>query len=438
MRIRLNLLIAVSLLWLMCWIVFETSAQTRLTVQGSGRLYPIAVPQLCVSQGENRAAKDIPKIMARNLDISGYFDVLNPNSFIEAPGTCTGPDDFAYSDWSVLGVEGLVRGVVTNLSDRMRVQLFLHDVHIKRVVLAKEYSGTPSQIRNIANRFSNEVVRFFTGAPGIFGSKIVFSSKVGRFKELFLMEMDGSNLRQLTSDKGLAISAAWSPTGDSVVYTTYRKRVPDLYILNLGNKQASRLTSASALELGGKFSKDGNTIIASLSHGRNTDIALLNRRGVVTKYLTRKNGAIDVSPDWSPDGSQVVYCSNRVGGPQIFTMDINGRNIKRISYVGSPYCTSPVWSPLGDKIAFVCRANYGHQLFVSDVDGGNAYQLTDAGKNEDPSWSPDGRYLVFATSLYSRGNIFNLAMIRSDGGKLHRLTSGRSGDTSPAWGPIVE
>jgi TolB protein len=412
-------------------------AQTKLSVQGAGRLYPIATPQLCVSRGESEAAKEIPRIIARNLDLSGFFDVLNPNSYIETPGSCTGPDDFAYSDWSVIGVEGLVRGVVTSSRRKIKVQLFLHDVQIRRVVLGKEYEGNHSQIRNIAHKFSNEIVKFFTGEPGIFGSQISFSSKVGRFKELFVMDMDGSNLRQLTGDRGLAISSSWSPLGGFLIYTTYKKRVPDLFLFDLHSKKVKQITKGSALELGGKFSRDGRRILASRSMGKDSDIVLLHTDGSLAKSLTRSNGAIDVSPDWSPDNSQIVFCSNRGGGPQIYTMSADGRNAKRVSYVSSSYCTSPVWSPKGDRIAFVCRASGGHQLFTAAPDGSDPLQITNYGKNEDPAWSPDGRYLVFASTAFASGRIFNLGLIRSDGSNLRRLTSGRSGDTSPAWSSVV-
>ena len=108
--------------------------------------------------------------MTRDLVLSGYFDVLNPSAFIESPGRCTGPDDFAYSDWSVLGVEGLVRGVVVPDGSRVRVQLYLHDVQVRKVVLGKEYVGDKDQFRVMAHRFANEIMQFFTGVPGVFGS----------------------------------------------------------------------------------------------------------------------------------------------------------------------------------------------------------------------------------------------------------------------------
>ncbi len=152
------------------------------------------------------------------------------------------------------------------------------------------------------------------------------------------------------------------------------------------------------------------------------------------RRLTPPNRAIDVSPVPSPDGSEVVFCSNRGGGPQIYRMGIDGSNARRISFVTSNYCTSPSWSPVGDKIAFVCRADGNFQLFVSDSDGSNAVQLTSSGSNEDPEFSPDGRYIVFATTSFGGG--YGIALMRIDGTNLKQLAKSRSGDFEPAWGPM--
>ncbi|MBN8551190.1 MAG: PD40 domain-containing protein, partial [Deltaproteobacteria bacterium] len=402
------------------------------------KLFPIAMPQLCVQSGQSAANKDIPRIMGRDLDLSGYFEVLDPNAYIETPGKCVGPDKGAYSDWSVIGAEGLVRGIVEARPDgRLRVQLFLHDVQRQSVVLGKEYEGDESQIPRMAHKFANEIMKFFTGEPGVFGSQIAFSSRVGRFKELFVMDMDGSNVRQLTNEKGLAVSPAWDPQGRTLVYTSYRNRVPDLYLIDVATRHIQQLTRGDALEIGAHFSAQGGKILASSMQGRESNIVLINPDGSIYRRITSSTINIDTSPNWSPDNSKIVFVSNRAGGPQIYVMNADGSDARRISFVSSNYCTSPAWSPKGDKIAFVCRADSGFQLFVSNADGSGPMQLTSMGDNEDPDWSPDGRYLVFATT-FGRGMGFNLALMRSDGTNTRQLTQSRGGDFEPAWGPMPQ
>lgn len=414
----------------------SAAAQTDIYVRGSDRLFPIALPRLCIEQGEADAVRTIPDVLTRDLDLSGYFKVLNPNTYIESPGKCVGPDEFAYTDWSVIGAEGLVRGTVEKSPDGIRVQLFLHDVARRQVVLGKEYQGTPDQARRIAHRFANEIMRFFTGKEGVFGTQIAFSSRIGRFKELFVMDMDGSGVTQLTNDRGLAVSSSWSPDGSGLVYTSYRSRIPDLFRYDLSSRRITQITRGAPLEVGAKYSRDGRSILTARTEGRESRLVLLNADGTLARTLTRSRGGIDVSPDWSPDNRRIVFCSNRGGGPQIYTMGVDGRNVSRISFVKSNYCTSPAWSPRGDRIAFVCRAEGAHQIFTVDPSGNKPLQLTTYGNNEDPSWSPNGEYIAFATT-FGRGGVFNIAIMGKDGSNLQTITNSRLGSFQPAWGPLL-
>lgn len=405
-------------------------AQTDMYIRGSGRLFPIALPQLCTERGDFKPAKQIPETIARDLDVSGYFKVINPGAYIETPGKC---GEFAYSDWSVTGAEGLVRGVVVNEGGQLKIQMYLHDVAKQRIVLGKEYQGDLSQAVRIAHRFANDIMKYFTGESGVFGTQIAFSSRVGRFKDLWVMDMDGSGLRQLTDDRSLGISPNWTRDGNGLYYTSYRRRVPDLFRLDLATRKVSQITNTRDLELGARPSPDGSLLLGSISSGKESDIVLFAPDGRLVRKLTGANGAIDVSPDWSPDGRKVVFCSNRGGGPQIYTMDTAGAGLQRVSFVSSSYCTSPAWSPKGDKIAFVCRGDGGFQLFTANPDGTNPLQLTAGGDNEDPSWSPDGRYIAFATTFW--GGQFSIAVMRADGRSMKQVSHSRGGDYQPVWGP---
>jgi len=413
----------------------HASAQTDLYVRGAGRLIPIAIPQLC-NQGEGEGpAVEIPGIMRRDLDISGYFEVLDPKGYIETAGKCGAPEATVFSDWSSIGSEGLVKGKVSVQGSRVVAQLYLLDVQKQQIVLAKEYQGDAAQARMIAHRFANDILKYYTGFAGVFGTEIAFSSRIGRFKELFVMDMDGSNVRQLTNERALAMSESWDPSGTRLVYTSFRNRVPDLFLMNVGSKSTKQITHTTELEIGAHF-LGNDRIIASRTEGGDSDIVILSTDGVIQRRLTQPNRAIDVSPVPSPDGSQVVFCSDRSGGPQIYKMGIDGSNQKRISFVNSNFCTSPAWSPTRDKIAFVCRADGNFQIFVSDINGENVLQLTSSGSNEDPEFSPDGRYLTFSSTYFGGG--YNIAIMRTDGTSIKQVSKARGGDFEPAWGPLPE
>lgn len=411
-------------------------AQTDIFIRGAGKKFPIAIPQLCVEVGDTTANKDVPKTVTRDLDLSGYFEVIDPGGYLETPGKCARPEDVVYSDWSVIGAEGLVRGSVSSEGGQLRVRMYLHDVQKRAVVLGKEYTGEASQINSIAHRFANEIMRFFTGEMGVFGTQISYSSKVGRYKELFVMDMDGTNVRQLTNDRALALSSSWSPDGSKVVFTSYRSRVPDLFLMDVAKRTVTQVTRGAAMELGAHFAPGGALVVSRSTEG-SSQIVLMNMDGTVVRSLTPKSSAIDVSPVFSPDFNSVAFCSNRGGGPQIYVMSADGGGVRRVSFVNSNYCTSPAWSPKGDRLAFVCRVEGNFQIFTSDVTGTNPLQLTSFGDNEDPDWAPNGKLLVFATT-FGRGFTTNLAIMRDDGSNIRKVTDGRSGDSEPAWGPVVD
>jgi TolB protein len=157
----------------------------------------------------------------------------------------------------------------------------------------------------------------------------------------------------------------------------------------------------------------------------------------VLRKLPGGGSVIDISPDFAPDFSEFAFCSNRGGGPQIYVSSLEGDQVRRISFVRSNYCASPTWSPRGDRIAYVCRVDGRFQIFSSRPDGSDAQQLTAVGNNEDPSWSPDGEFLTFATTA-ALGQGYDLAIMRANGSNVTFLTkSPRISEQDPAWAPVV-
>lgn len=408
-------------------------AQTDIHISGAQAGFPVAVPQLCNTGGADDAAVRIPELIAKDLQISGLFKVLNPATFIETPGKCGGPQSTAFSDWTVIGADGLVKGDIQSTGTGLRAELYLLDVLQQKVVIGKRYEAEAADAAKIAHRFANEIMGYFTGTKGIFGTRLAYVSKIGRFKELFVMDLDGSNMKQLTRDKGLAMSPSWSARGDSIIYTSYRTREPELYTNSPRGGEPRRITSRPGLELGAKFLPDGNVITAASIDGV-SKIVIMDTRGQVVRKLT-VGSSIDVSPTLSPDGSQVAYCSNRSGGPQIYVMPFGGGESRRISFAESNYCTSPAWSPLGDKIVFVCRQG-AFQLFVASPNGGAPAQLTFAGDNEDPAWSPDGRFIAFSSNF--GGGAKSIAVLSLLGGSPTKVSSAIAEDSQPSWSPALD
>lgn len=407
-------------------------AQTEIRISNPKAGFPIAIPKACDTGGASPYDARIPETLRKDLDLSGFFSVLPENSYVETAGKCNLPNGVQFSDWSVIGADVLIKGNVTSVGGSVRAELYLFDVQQQKAVLGKRYESDSRDFSRIAHRFANEVIRYFTGTPGIFGSRIAFVSKGGRFKDLFEMDLDGSNLRQLTRERGLAMSPCYSVSGDSLVYTSYRTRKPELFILPLAGGPPRQLTNRDGLEIGAKYLKDGSGIIASATFEGVANIVIFDFAGKIVRKVTT-GGFLDVSPSPAPDGSQVAFTSNRAGGPQIYVASMSGGEPRRISFTGSTYCTAPNWSPKGDKIAFSCLSG-GNQIYTVNPDGSNALQLTFGGNNEDPAFSSDGRYILFSSTVGGRGRSIMLLPLQT--GQPRQITTGSGEDSQPVWGPL--
>jgi TolB protein len=400
-------------------------AQVRGTIVGPGETaFPIAVAPLGGSGGEPCSRRFV-ETLSSDLDISGFFRV------VQATGT-----EEEYDAWSSIGARLAVRGVCSLDGDDVTVEVRLYDVAERRQIAGKRYQGTRRDVRRMAHRFADEILRILTGERGPFDTRIAFvSTRAGRAKEVFEMGFDGEDVRQLTKNGTINLSPSWSPDGRELLFTSYRDGRPKLYEMDVASGRQSVVLSGPGLTNGGRFSPDGDLVAASREESKgNSEIVVVDRGGDIVRRLAA-HGGIDVSPTWSPDGGQIAFCSTRGGSPQIYVTDASGGSVRRVTFAGS-YNTSPAWSPRGDKIAFTGRVGGRFQIFVVPASGGEAQQLTaSAGDNTDPAWSPDGRYILFSST---RGGAPQLWVMDEGGVKQRQLIRGPGGDTSPAWSSWIE
>ncbi len=310
---------------------------------------------------------------------------------------------------------------------------YVYDTGSNEVVGGKRYVGSTSVVRLMAHRFADELVFRYTGEPGIARTKIAYVSELGTARELFVMDYDGYEPRQLTADGFLNLMPRWSPDRRFLVFTTYRNRnTQDIDMIELATGKRWTLVAQGGLNITPVFSPDGNALAYSSSHEGNAELYRLDTRTKAVQRLTT-NAAGDLSPSWSPSGREIAFTSDRGGGPQIFLMSADGSNVRRLTFDGD-YNAAPAWSPRGNWIAYVCRTSKKeYKLCVITPDGQKHLQLTTGlGVDDSPSWSPDGRHLVFSSTVDGKSQIY---MINADGKDLERITFIGTHNSAPSWSP---
>jgi TolB protein len=415
----------------------EATAQVRGTIVGPGATsYPIAVSPLKAGEGAERAGTLFADIVAKDLDLSGLFRVIDRGAYIEdAQRSGVTADTIDFKDWSAIGAQALVKGSIEREGDGLVIEARLFDVVDAKQIGGKRYRAGEDELRRMAHRFADEILQVLTGERGPFDSRISFASRRrGRFKEIYSMSLDAGDLRRVTRDDSIALAPSWSPDGRSLLFTSFANGNPSLFTVGLDGNDRRLVSSRRGLNLGGRWSPAGRAIAVALENGGATDIALLDPGGQVLHFVTKDRG-IDVSPSWSPDGRSIVFCSDRGGGPQIYAVDAQGGTPRRVTFEGN-YNTSPAWSPKGDRIAYASRIGGRFQVYTVSADGGDVKRITNTrGDNEDPSWSPDGRYLIFSSTRDGSSAIY---FSDAAGTRQTRLTPSGGDDSSPAWSRWLE
>jgi TolB protein len=374
--------------------------------------------------------------LKRDLELSGWFDVIDPAAYLEKEGTGVRPGEFSWTDWeapgaAVLGKTGL-RPTGTDYAN-IRAEVWVYDVAGRRKLGAKAFTATGESIRSLAHKVANEIIFQVTGRQGPFNTRFAFAGRFSGNKEIYLVDWDGQGLAQITRNGSINIQPTWNKLGNRLAFTSYVSGNPDLYVADLVRGRITRLSSRSGINSGASWSPDGKTIALTLAPKGDPDIYAIDAaNGRHVARLTRDEG-IDVSPVYSPDGAKIAFVSERGGGVQVYVMNVDGTGVRRVTFQGN-HNTDPAWSPDGTKLAFVSRDRH-FDVFTVRADGTGMRRITQsAGDNEDPSWSPDGNYIAFSSTRAGGNHIW---MSTADGTHQVQLTRGKGGYSNPVWSPIL-
>jgi TolB protein len=387
------------------------------------------------SGGADRVAQPVEGIIRQDLDFSNRFELRR------AEGAQPG-ESVNLALWKERGADWVVQGSLTpGAAGGTVLRLVLHDAVYGQVKGDQSFAlpaqGDPN-FRMAVHAAADEIVRWATGDPGKAASRISFVLDGRGGKEIYIIDYDGENVQRITSDGSIALSPAWSPDGDRLAYTSYRTGAPLLYERDLRTGRDRLISDRDGINITPTYSPDGSTIAFATTVAGNTEIATYNRdRNCCLEQHTRGRQFDSLSPSYSPDGRQIAFVSNRLGEPHIYVMPAGGgepRLISDYSFGGRGYNTSPEFSPRGQKVAYQTRLPNGtQQIMVADLERGNRRLLTNEGSNEDPSWAPDGRHVVFASRDREGGGLFILDTVS---GRIRPLLRG-TGYGLPGWSPTL-
>ncbi len=400
---------------------------------GSAARLPLALPGWKVLDGVDVGVRDSMLEVVRNdLRVSGYFDIMDANAFIEDSTAGIRPNEFDWENWRAPGAVGLVKASLVATEAGLEAELYVYDVAAGRDMLSRKLTGQLLDPRTLAHGISNTIVEAFTGEAGVFDTRIVSVVNYGQGKEIYLFDYDGENPRPVSRNGSINLSPAWSPDGSTVTYTSYRDNNPDLWATDLRTGRHTKISGHPGINAGAEWSPDGKEIVLTLSKDGDSEIYALEPDGSIIRRLTRQWG-IDVSPAWSPDGGTIAFVSSRNGNPQIFLMKRDGTDVSQLVRLGG-HNVSPAFSPDGTRVAFAGRDEGRFDIFVINLDGTGLRRLTQSsGDDEDPSWSPDGHHILFASSRDGGGK--QLYVMTADGNAQTRITNGTGSFSNPQWGP---
>ena len=433
--------------------IFSNSAIALVEVditRGNLDPLPIAVSPLYIESGSKEIKQDgkiiknigeeISKVIEVNFRRSGLFNPLKKDSFVQNPDIAHVKPRF--EDWRLIKAQALVTGKVTVSDDKLRAEFRLWDVVAAKEMIALAFATTPDNWRRVAHIISDKIYQRLTGEEGYFDTRIIYVSETGkktqRYKKLAIMDQDGANVKYLTLGNELVLTPRFSPRNQLVTYLSYFRNLPRVYLLDIETGVQEVVGDFPGMTFAPRFSPDGKKIIMSFAEDGNSEIYTMNLDTRVVEKIT-DHTSIDTSPSYSPDGKYICFNSDRSGLQQIYVMRSDGSNVKRITFGKGLYGT-PVWSPRGDLIAFTKVHKNRFYIGVMRTDGSGERLLTENFYQEAPSWSPNGRVLIFyrETKTDSEGKGFSAKLWSIDlTGYNERLIETETDGSDPSWSSLL-
>ncbi len=389
-------------------------------------------------------AQPLPKtfhdVVWADLDYSGILDMVSPSFYpVQAPGQ---PSDLKAADWAAAPANAymVAYGSLSTDASGLAFAGFLSDVRNPAAPLAlqKIYRGaaTDADVRRMAHQFADDIIGVLSGGQtGIALTKIAYASARNGNKEIWVMDYDGANQQQLTHLRSIALTPRWSPDATRIAFTCfapYRNVTSaQICIYSIASDRLIAFPRFRGTNGSPAWSPDGSEIAFMCSMNGDPEIYISDTSGAHLHRITFAAG-VSTSPAWNPKtGKQIAFVSDRAGAPVLYLANSDGSNVEKLNLPDMGYVVDPAWSPNGQLLAFSWRRPSGnYDIYVMEIVSQQLVELTrDAGRNERPSWAPDGRHIVFESTRTGTRQIWSML---ADGSQPRQLTF-EGQNESPSW-----
>jgi TolB protein len=380
------------------------------------------------------------QVVREDLQFSGILELASPSFY--PPQAPTVPTELKNGAWidPPTSANYVGFGNLSESTSEVAIQAWLYDVRnpSSQPVVGKVYRGAPTdlQVRKFAHQFADEIISKLSGGlPSVASTQIAFVSSRTGAKEIWVMDYDGANQHALTSLRSIAITPRWSPDGSRIAFTCFAPyngiTSAQICMYSMDTGKLVTFPRFRGTNSTPAWSPDGTQLIFSSSMQSNPELYVTDISGGRPKRLTFSNGA-NMSPVWNPKtGQTIAFVSDRGGTPQLYLMNADGTSTTKLDLPDKGYVIDPAWSPNGQLLAFSWRRpNDNYDIYIMDAATRQLVELTrDQGRNERPSWAPDGRHLVFESTRNGTRQIWTML---ADGSQPHQLTTGGHNE-SPNW-----
>jgi TolB protein len=434
-----------GILALLACLAFATAAPAQDWFK-TGTGLGVAKPRVAVADFASKTAASgsfatlFSNVVRSDLDFSGILELVSKSFYpTESPSVPAELNGASWTEAPALA-QFLAFGNLTAEGNDLAIQAWFQDLRNPSAppIIGQVYRGAVSEpvVRQFAHQFADEIIaRLSGGVAGIATTKLTFVSGRNGNKEIWVMDYDGANQRQLTSLRSIALTPRWSPDGSRIAFTCYPTAgavlSAQICMYSMLTEKLVTWPRFRGTNSSPAWSPDGSKIMFMSSMYGNPELYTADADGGHVQRTTHSVGA-STSPSWNPKtGQQVAFVSDRGGLPQLYTMDAQGGDVVKLPLPDMGYVIDPAWSPNGQLLAFSWRRPDGnYDLYLMEMASHQLVELTrDAGRNERPSWAPDGRHIVFESTRTGTRQIWSML---ADGTNPRQLTT-EGQNESPNW-----